>query len=223
MPNFIKNCADADCLTRTINQGVFSDFIFDFDGTLVDSNEIKRRAINDAAFRITGDISGSLNFSRWFIEKSGLGREYKIKKFYNTLVADQILTNYENILAERIFQTKPLKEAIHFCSILKEKNFKLHIASGGDRQEIIRILDENDCLHFFETVAGAPPDKINAISEISTRAYSDVLFFGDSTYDLYCARKCGVSFCFVERFAVGDIAEMSASDWSVKEFGDILL
>ena len=74
-----------------------NNFIFDFDGVIVDSNLVKKKAIFQASKSFAKD-KYIHKFVTYFTKNSGIPREKKIKKFFKKNDYLQIKENYEMIL-----------------------------------------------------------------------------------------------------------------------------
>lgn len=170
--------------------------IFDYDGVLAESNEIKtdafRQIFKDEEFEKVD------KFVKYHKENEGVSRVEKIKFFYKSILKNKILKKnieikakeFSNIVQKKIVKCEKVKGSNEFL----KKNFKkinLFISTGTPEEEIIRILKKTNIYDLFKTVLGSPNTKKQHISFIlknNNLSPKEVVFIGDSKTD-YCAAK----------------------------------
>jgi phosphoglycolate phosphatase len=99
---------------------------------------------------------------------------------------------------------------------LKNKEFKLAIASGNHSRSIEDILRQMNLSEHFVAVIGRDrakrgkpfPDQITAIIQKTKIARKNALFIGDSANDRETAKVAGVSFFKVEKGGTKDTTEL---------------
>ena len=84
-----------------INFKKYNSFIFDFDGVILDSNNIKKIAIGKA---VQGVLSSqkAREFVDYFVSLNGIPREVKIEKYVPKGQFLQVLSKYEKILDKKL-------------------------------------------------------------------------------------------------------------------------
>ena len=166
--------------------------VFDFDGTLVDSNEIK----NQAFFDVTSDIPNANKILRSILKIQDFGDRYKIfdhlceeLKSYNEYLkfdSSFLVTEYTNLCERKILKAPYIFGAKHALNKLYNLNFKLFISSATPQKELIKIVKQKNMYNYFEKVFGSPHSKFQHIDKIildfNCNA-SEILYIGDSEVD----------------------------------------
>ena len=198
---------------------------FDFDGTLVDSNEIKRGAFDicfaeypehKAAIR---DYCSRFNHTpRW--EKFQHVVETILKQPYTDAVAKSLHQRYEAATTQQVIHAPEIPGALAFLNSLP--NVPVLLLSSTPIAILSEILAARRMATFFTVVLGAPLDKAARLAEYSqthTLQPKDVLFFGDSVEDAGAARKAGWPFVAVANPALKAEADYFLTDF--RELGEI--
>jgi len=172
-------------------------FVFDFDGTLCDSNQTKHSALVEALIKLNffNDKEKSISYADKFIYESGLSREYKLirdfKKNFGISEVDKLIEVYSNNLKIAFSDEKLSLSCISALKKFKEKGH-VYILSGGRFGEIIRILERSMNLDLIDGVFGGGVDKQIILNNLNSKYR--VTFFGDSLIDLKAAINSGVEF-----------------------------
>ena len=176
-------------------------YLFDFDGVIFDTNFIKKNAI----FSASKDYLNSeqlLAFVNYFLFNSGIPREIKIANFFDKNKSKIIQKNYSNILKNDLLLSKKIPGILNFLKKIKNENKKIHILSGGNLNEIIKILDKNKMLKYFDEILAGPNDKQINLDKLNVN--KNTIFFGDSYHDYTLALKNNIDFVFVYGFSIQD-------------------
>ena len=180
--------------------------IFDFDGVIVESSQIKHDCFLHAASKLGGDkIRSELDLALrtklvgaersrvadWFVKKTE-GRVHK-----------------ETYLQEFVSQLKSLEAKIclvpGFLDFFKKQvvNAKAAIVSAAPKSDILRILDlQGVSPHLFTSIQGSEDGtKVEGIRKVLQELQvpsQDCVFYGDMPSDYEAAKECGVPFVRVE-------------------------
>ena len=174
-------------------------YLFDFDGVIFDTNFIKKNAIYSASKEFLH--SKKLDkFIDYFLFNSGIPRDIKISKFFNKKKSEIIKKNYSKILNGKLIQSKKIPGVVTFLNKIKNKNKEIHILSGGNKDEIIKILDKNKMLKYFNQILTSPSDKQSNLDKLDLD--KNIIFFGDSYHDYNLALKNNIDFVFVYGFTI---------------------
>lgn len=170
----------------------YKNIIFDFDGTIAHTNDIKKLSIKKAVAPYCSKVFLE-EFIDYFTHNNGLPREEKINKFFDKNNCKQILKEYNSLLSEvkKVQLTIGVKDFINKI----EKTHKLFILSGGDKQEIINILDYHNITSKFDAIYTAPKNKYDNIKNIETA--NKTLYFGDSIIDYEISKIFNCDFVFI--------------------------
>jgi phosphoglycolate phosphatase len=173
--------------------------IFDLDGTLVDAYPAVSRSVNYTL--------GSLGFApRSYVQikrSVGSGDRNLMVRFVGEKLGDQALAIYRphHVKALKVKgAVKFLPGARGVLEFLKGKGYSLAIASNRPTKFTRIILRELGVLKFFNAVLCADkvdrpkpyPDILRAIAKRLSLGKSEVLYVGDMTIDVNCARRAGV-------------------------------
>lgn len=172
--------------------------VFDFDGTLVLSNEVKRKVLiqyfsdlvleNQKVIQLISE--GKLNRYQIFDAISSVEKKCDISKnkFFETL----------NIALEEAICRLPLRDGALPClTKLRDKEIRLYLSSATPRINLINIVNKKGLTGYFRKTNGSPTSKITFIHELLDQgiSQSEMIIFGDGIDDKESANMCGVQFC----------------------------
>lgn len=184
------------CLKELIltNYSEFDAIILDFDGVVVNSNDIKKRYITLASKEFCSLVQHQ-EFVEYFIGNNGIPREKKIFEFFCLTDGHKILKNYNDLLENSIGDIELTRGLISFLDLLKSQSIKVHILSGGDRDEVMKILKLNKIDNYFTFVMGGPKTKEENL--VLNKINGNILFIGDSKKDYEVAVENNFNFMFM--------------------------
>jgi phosphoglycolate phosphatase-like HAD superfamily hydrolase len=177
---------------------------FDFDGTLVDSNEIKRRAFFEvaAAFDPDGDLV------RDTLDRQPSGDRYAIARSLATAIAERgplpetqsahdlakSLADAYTAHCERAVSTcPPIAGAENALHRLAERRLPLFLITATPLEAVLPILRLRGLDRLFEGVYGGPATKLENLRQVSAEIGArprDMVFIGDGEDD----RRAAVAF-----------------------------
>jgi phosphoglycolate phosphatase-like HAD superfamily hydrolase len=173
-------------------------YVFDFDGTLIDSNHVKRSAIYE--------ISRQYGVSMASVEK-GLdnpARPGRYQLFHNIFVlenkerfASAAIKDYTALTLQNISTSAPIKGALELLKTLKNKNIPCYINSATPEGPLVDIVKHMDWNQYFNGVFGRPASKVDNLKKISTELNLDessILMVGDGSNDMAAANEFGCPF-----------------------------
>jgi phosphoglycolate phosphatase-like HAD superfamily hydrolase len=193
--------------------GSINSIVFDCDGVLLNSNEIKTQAFFHTALPY-GEEAATL-LVNYHINNGGISRYHKLKYFLSEIIpsgaSGPVLE--ELIIAFSVEVKKRLLECeISPCLFLLRKNMqsiKWFIVSGGDHDELNEVFKERGLSEMFDGgIYGSPRTKIEILDDLTDNNLIKFpsLFLGDSKYDHEVATRANIDFVFVS-----DWSELS--DW----------
>lgn len=182
--------------------------VFDFDGTLVDSNTIKTRTFYEIArpWDVSGEIVDEV-FQRWpaadRYEKTrriaealiarGLLPAHASAADWGARLADDYTSRCENAITrcpERPGASQALEELVRM-------GLQLFVNSGTPAAPLRRILELRNWAHFFQAVYGAEgskTDNLKGIARESGTNRDEIVHVGDQLDDLRGAEQFGCHF-----------------------------
>ena len=172
----------------------------DFDGVIVDSNKFKERAIEQSIFELFGKNAKTIAAIDFFNKNAGISRYLKLSTFFKEEDVAEILKLYSEECYKFFSNASPALGLREFLEKIKarDKNVKIYVLSGGEKQEIIFFLKKNLILEFFEEVLASEKKKIDHLKEKDVS--KDDIFIGDSNNDLESALKIGLKFILFRKY-----------------------
>ncbi len=200
----------------------FKNYIFDFDGVILDSVEFKNQAFKKTVNRYDKKIVKK--FMNFHLNNLGLSRFRKYKflcqellKLENTDNLEKELSNdYSKIVNKKILKVKFIKGVRNF--ILKNKKKNLFISSGSPQNELKKICVKKKISKYFIKVLGSPKTKYQHMMYIKKNykiKNKETVFFGDSITDYRTAKK--YNFTFIQ---VGNNMKNKKIKFRIKDFFD---
>ncbi len=180
--------------------------VFDFDGTLVKSNEIKNWAFGklyekygENIVRLVTDYNekhaGICRF-----EKFRYWHEHLIHQPYTDEVGKKLSHKFSQLVFDSVVQAPYVEGALRFL-----KKYYLYlplfIASGAPEKELREIITCRKMSCFFWNVFGSPSTKteiLNSIIEKHSWQPARVLMVGDAITDLEGAEGAGTEFIGIQ-------------------------
>lgn len=178
--------------------------IFDFDGTLVDSNAIKREAFRrcfeefpDRLEEILAYCYAHNHVPRW--EKFRHAYEQILKIPYTREAEIRLLRRFEQETTEAIIAAPPLPGAEPFLRQTAVTH-PLGILSSTPQEILRQILERRGWAPLFRWIQGAPVNKTEWLTRLQAEeglTGGHLLFFGDTPEDAQSARESGCSFVLI--------------------------
>ena len=185
----------------------YNTLIFDCDGVILNSNNIKSKAFYDVA--LPYGVKAAEELYTYHIKNNGISRYEKFRYFLTNIICKKIESDELKHLLNN-FSKKVVSELL-LCEItsnlkalrLITKNTKWFVVSGGDQNELRHVFQERQIEYLFDGgIFGSPDDKNKIIKrEINPRSkYHPILFLGDSYYDYLVSKENKIDFIFVKKW-----------------------
>ncbi len=176
--------------------------VFDFDGVLVESVDVKTRAF--AALYEPYGPEVVQQVVAWHLEHGGVSRYDKFRHFHRVFLGRPLPAAEEAALGDR-FSALVEEAVIAAAAVAGAREFleawhgrlPLYVASGTPEEELLRIVDRRGMARYFAGVAGAPRKKGAILRDFSFRsgvAPTRMLMVGDAMTDFHGAGEAGVPF-----------------------------
>ena len=178
-------------------------FIFDFDGTLVESNDVKRSAF----FAVTEGIAGAAPILERILAQPDCGDRYDIfEKLVGELDDDKLdagrLVDAYGAFCEReILDLLKTPRVMPLLDGLKTKGYALFIASATPEVDLVPLVAESPFAKLFDAVCGRPRSKAAILRDIcQTHGWSpdQVIMVGDGMLDSQGTVEFGCRFIGVD-------------------------
>jgi len=188
----------------TLNK--YNTFIFDLDGTLIDSSADIIDGVNYTLNKF--DLPPKSN--QEIMNNVGKGLKYLLQKTMppdfseeSVLKAYYIQKEYYEI---KTILAKPYKGVIELLNSLKKNNKNIFLVTNKPQKATLEVLKSLELTNYFKEILGADalkehkpsPYPINYISEKYNLPKNNFLFIGDSVTDYETAINAEIDFAFVK-------------------------
>ena len=202
--------------------------IFDFDGVITESMDIKTQAFaylfKDCKKEVVGKII------KLHLDNGGMSRYEKFKIIYKDYLNETLTKDEEKRLGESFSEF--CYEKMLECPYVKGverflennyKKYKLFIASGTPHEEMNKIVDERGLRKYFQGVWGSPKSK-SEISKMILEKYNlkndEIVFVGDAPTDYWGAEEAKIG--FIARIIPGEYNPFGTGEFKIKHIiGDL--
>jgi len=176
--------------------------VFDFDGTLVKSNEIKRRVF----YEVTEDIVDAVPVLDELFSVPDSGDRYNIFDLLikNLKLVQEVGVNasylsslYTKICEHRISEAPEVCGAFNALRELKKIKVKMFVSSATPTNTLQRIIGMRGWSELFDGIMGSPDSKEDHLKSIlfsNNYSLSEVVYIGDSEVDQKAALLIGCKF-----------------------------
>ncbi len=176
--------------------------VFDFDGVLAETNEIRFQGFSDLFAELPPEAM--VCFMDFVKANGGLSRYGKIRHLYNHILrqpasesqVDALAQQYSKLVAERVTEAPAVSGSLEFLAEYADR-FEYAVVSGSDQSELRQVCRARGIDGYFRTILGSPIEKTENIVELlSARAWDRqaCLYVGDSTNDYDAAAEAGIGF-----------------------------
>lgn len=177
----------------------YHQLIFDCDGVIVDSNAVKEANIREAA-RSVCDAEEADRFVAYFVGNNGVARERKIAAFFpDPAIRRSVLSAYNGLNAATIPFIEPEPVTKRFLERCARAGIPLYVLSGGDEEEVRKMLANARIAGLFREILGGPASKMEHLERLGLTG--PTCYFGDSQYDYEVAARFGYDFVFLSRYS----------------------
>jgi len=180
----------------------FDIYIFDCDGVILDSNQLKIDAMQRALEATTSDFDKVKKCVDYFRNNFGRSRFHHIDVFIEQFLELDKANASEikkTILDEYSAQCKSLYLQADmtpgFIDFINELNGKKYIASGSEQQELRDVFKERGLNVYFDEIYGSPAKKSDLVANIlKSNNSQNAVMFGDAISDLEASQVNNIEF-----------------------------
>ena len=176
--------------------------IFDFDGTIADSVNIKTEAFVDLYKHFGKEVS--VKVRDYHLLNGGVSRYEKFKYFHNTFLnielskkqIDNMAEVFSNNVMKKVVEAPYIPGAFEFIS-KNYKKFDMFISTATPFEEILEILQKKRLQKYFLNIFGSPSSKEDHIKKIIFEGNynkDEIVFIGDSTADKEASLLANIKF-----------------------------
>ena len=184
----------------------YKTLVFDCDGVVLDSNQLKTEAYYRVAVAFGANHEQAQALVDYHIRLGGISRFIKFRYFLDEImhqpVTDDAMTVLLDSFAEEIHRELLVCEMAPGLLELREqtRHTRWMLVSGGDQAELRSLFTERGIDQLFDAGIFGSPDNKDVILErelASGNLAQPALFFGDSQYDHEASKRAGLDFAFV--------------------------
>lgn len=175
--------------------------VFDFDGTLVDSNPIKWKAFEqcftECAERrddILAYCRGNHHVPRW--DKFRYVYEEILRLPYTPEITRRFQERFDRLTTTQIIEAEEVPGAEAFLR-QASRRCRTALLSSTPHEILVRILRGRRWEGFFAIVQGAPVDKAGWLQSLRVQGHlaeQELVFLGDTMEDAHAAQEAGCAF-----------------------------
>lgn len=177
-------------------------YIFDCDGVILDSNNIKIDAMEEAILKCGFSQADASLCKDYFAENFGKSRFYHIRHFVDNLLPleeDKRESTYQELLAaftlccsESYFDAQITPG---FEAFLAKLPGRKAVASGSVQTELRSLFDYRNFTPLYECVMGSPTAKRDNVKHIlDSVPHTRAVMVGDAVADYQAAHDNGIEF-----------------------------
>jgi phosphoglycolate phosphatase-like HAD superfamily hydrolase len=177
--------------------------IFDFDGVLVDSLNIKTNAFSEL-YKSHG-ISIQEKVIQYQNQNGGINRFDKFKYFHKHFLGknlteselNSLSIDFKNLVINKLKKIKINKSLMLILEFIRFKRIPMYCISASPIDELTEILKYKEMSCFFKKIYGGGASKEKNFSILSLEedvSYSNMVYIGDSKIDLESSRNRKIDF-----------------------------
>ena len=176
--------------------------IFDFDGVLVESSDIKSKAFVKL-FQEEGEKAAA-EVLEYHLLNGGVSRFEKFKHIYKNILhkdldilqMKSLGRKFSEFVVDEVIKAPFVKGAKEFLEEYYRK-YDIFIASGTPAEEIIDIVKRRHMTKYFKAVYGSPSTKTDIakkILSVTKVPAENAVFIGDALSDYEASLNTGINF-----------------------------
>jgi phosphoglycolate phosphatase-like HAD superfamily hydrolase len=184
-------------------------FVFDFDGVLADSVDIKAQAFAKLYQPYGNKVVDMVVDHHW--RNGGMSRfdkfKYYHKNFLNTSLNNkeirELSKNFSDLVVTSVINSPEIGGVNKFLENYCINDKLCFVNSATPTNEIIKIVSQRKMDKFFVSVYGSPKSKFNNLKSIFSEynlTPEKTVFFGDAVSDLSAADRAGCEFIGVGNY-----------------------
>lgn len=175
--------------------------IFDFDGVLVESVDIKTEAFRELFKEYSSDVDELIEYHTF---NGGVSRFVKIRYFFERIRGEKLsektfneyCLKFSRLVVDKVVKAPYVAGAEELLNDCFGK-YQMYVISGTPNGEIRSIVKERSMGRFFKDVFGSPNEKKNLVKTIlgeNDLHSSEAIFIGDSRTDAEAAQENDIGF-----------------------------
>jgi len=184
-------------------------YIFDCDGVILDSNQLKIEAMKNTLMAHFSDQNMIEECLEYFRNNFGKSRFHHVAHFLEKIfmIATKKQSEIELLILEdfsRQCRTLYISAELtpHFTSFVEQCGGKRYVASGSEQSELRDVFYQRNLDKHFDGIYGSPTPKTEIIQRIIEQEQNtNAVMFGDSESDMLSAQQNAIDFVFYAPFS----------------------
>ncbi len=175
--------------------------IFDFDGVVVESADIKTKAFEELFAAYPQKMDEIIDYH---LANGGISRYDKFRYIYERILGQNLSKdieaelgkNFSQIVIQKVIRAPFVSGVREFLDAYGRK-YRFFVASGTPQEELNNIIDARGLRRYFEEIHGSPKKKkdiINAIMNKYGFMKNEVVYVGDAESDRIAAEQAEITF-----------------------------
>ncbi|HZV98555.1 MAG TPA: HAD family hydrolase [Methylophilaceae bacterium] len=192
-----------------MNLNQYRTLVFDCDGVILESNELKTQAYYDTAISFGASHEQAQALVEYHVRLGGISRFVKFDYFLQTILGKPLTDEDMQYLLQRF--AEEIHKGLLNCAMAPRlaelrqatSDARWMVISGGDQAELRALFVERGIADMFDAgIFGSPDNK----DQILKRELGNgnlphpALFLGDSRYDHEASMRAGLDFLFVSEW-----------------------
>lgn len=180
-------------------------FVFDCDGVILCSNQLKSSAF---AAALEGEAEDDIKaFVNYHQANGGVSRYRKFAHYFENMAPradaatalERALSKYAEIVQRDLLQCPLVPGVEELLHALKTRGAPCAVNSGGDESELHVVFEKRGLMPYFHQVLGSPKTKSQNMQLLADAGFmrGKGMMFGDSKSDFNAAAEFGLDFMFV--------------------------
>tara|TARA_B100000315_G_C14549967_1_gene575270 strand:+ start:426 stop:1100 length:675 start_codon:yes stop_codon:yes gene_type:complete len=176
--------------------------IFDFDGVIVESVNVKTKAFSRIYRSYGKKIVGKVVAHH--LAHGGVSRIEKFRLYHKEFIGvdlteqeeEQMAEKFSELVFQKVIDAPYVKGAHEFLSEYHTL-YDFFVSSGTPTEEIVKIVDMRKLSVFFKGIYGSPEQKdahVREIMENNNYGKEEIVFVGDAPSDQEAAESNNISF-----------------------------
>ena len=185
-------------------------YIFDCDGVILRSNQIKSDAFASA---LQGEPEQRIaDFVEYHKSNGGVSRYEKFAHYYKhmrinqnssddtTILTQQAIERYAAIVRDELSSCELISGVLDFIQKLYAEGLPCAVNSGGDELELHHVFHVRGLDQYFKYIFGSPSSKHNNMERLKSAGFMNGsgVMFGDSRSDFVAAQSFALDFVYVQ-------------------------
>ena len=173
----------------------------DFDGTLVESNQIKDRVF-ESIFSEWPEHTEKM--MQWHFAQDAIERKEKFRYFVEEVLGlpgqndliEKLTVRFERLTRTAIVECPFVNGAEEFLEYIRNR-VVVYLVSAAPQYDLDQIIKKRKLGKYFKDIYGAPIKKVETLEHImllEMSSVNEILFIGDSPSDQQSANDVGVNF-----------------------------